>query len=74
MKQTRVGFALCGSYCTYDKVLAALKTVTKCYEHVVPIMSENSAATDSRYGTAQSFRTEIETLCGRPVLKSITEV
>jgi dipicolinate synthase subunit B len=63
MKQTRVGFALCGSYCTYEKVLATLKTLTKRYEHVVPIMSENSAATDSRFGTALSFRTEIETLC-----------
>ncbi len=74
MKETRVGFALCGSYCTYRQTLEALKRVTELYRHVVPILSENSAATDSRFGTARGFRTEIETLCGRPALCTIAEV
>ncbi len=74
MRETRVGFAMCGSYCTYRQTLTALERLTELYRNVVPILSENSAGTDSRFGTARSFRIEIENLCGRPVLSTIPEV
>ena len=47
MRTERVGFALCGSFCTHEKALAALKRLTEEYETVIPIVSENAAFTDA---------------------------
>ncbi len=71
MKHKTVGFALCGSFCTYEPVLAALSALAGEYENVVPILSRASAETDSRFGSAADFRHRIETVCGRQVIDSI---
>ena len=65
-----LGFAMCGSFCTWRAVLDALAVLCGRYR-VLPILSEVGATTDSRFGTAAAFRREIETLCGQPVIDSI---
>ena len=50
MRTERVGFALCGSFCTHEKALTALKRLTEEYVTVIPIVSENAAFTDTRFG------------------------
>ncbi len=72
--QVRVGFAMTGSYCTYGKVFPVLEEVKRQYGVVVPILSEHSAATDSRFGTAQQHRDRMEQICGRKPLTTIGEV
>ena len=52
MRKERVGFAVCGSFCTHEAVLRALEKVTASYETVIPIASENAAFTDTRFGTS----------------------
>ena len=47
MRKERVGFAVCGSFCTHEKVLKALEALTESYETVIPIVSEISAFTDT---------------------------
>lgn len=71
MKPKTIGFALCGSFCTYEPVLAALKRLTAEYETVLPIMSFASAATDSRFGEAAEFRRRIEAICRHPVIDTL---
>lgn len=39
---------------------------------LVPIMSFNSYQTDTRFGTAEEFRTTIEDLCKRPIIHTIS--
>lgn len=73
MNSSRIGFAFCGSYCTYEKALTALKDICSIYSDVTPIMSENASTTDSRYGTAQEFIDRIETICGKKVVRSISQ-
>ena len=46
MAKPRIGIALCGSYCTYDKLFSQLVLLSDKYE-LVPIMSETAAATDT---------------------------
>lgn len=70
MEQRTVGFALCGSFCTYRAVLDALAELCKRFR-VLPIQSRVSAETDSRFGAAADFRAEIERLCGQPVIDTI---
>lgn len=63
-----IGFAMCGSYCTFAKVFPAMEALTK--EHrVIPIFSDNVQRTDSRFGDAAEFYqkafdlTGIEPIC-----------
>lgn len=69
----RVGFGLTGSYCTYSKVMRAVEEVKKHYGVVVPILSENSAATDTRFGTAEEHKKRLEEICGRPPITTIRQ-
>ena len=74
MRKERVGFAVCGSFCTHAEVLRALERVSNTYETVIPIVSEISAETDTRFGTAQNLLAEIERLTGRKPLGDIPGV
>ncbi len=73
MEKLRVGLALTGSYCTYDKALSAAKALCEKYD-VTAIMSETAAATDSRFGTSSGFIERLEAMTGKKVLQSIVEV
>ena len=74
MRKERVGFAICGSFCTHEKVLPVLKRLTEIYETVIPIASEMSAGTDTRFGTAENLLSEMERVTGRSVLQTIPAV
>ena len=72
MKQT-LGFALCGSFCTLRPVLKQLERLMQDYD-VIPIFSENTLHTDSRFGKAAMFLEEVTALCGRAPLSSLPQV
>ena len=55
----RIGFALTGSFCTLSAALEALKKLKSCGADITPIMSEITFATDTRFGTADFFKTEV---------------
>ncbi|MBQ6840389.1 MAG: dipicolinate synthase subunit B [Oscillospiraceae bacterium] len=68
-----IGFALCGSFCTYSKIFPIIEALAK--EHtVIPIFSENAYTLDSRFGTAAEHIKEAERICSRPVLHTLPEV
>ena len=62
MRKERIGFAMCGSFCTHEKALAALKHLTEEYETVIPIVSENAAFTDTRFGSSDMLLENLELL------------
>lgn len=74
MRTETLGFALCGSFCTFEPVLAALARLARDYETVQPILSENAAQIDSRFGAAEEFRRRIEAICRCPVWDSLGQV
>jgi len=68
-----IGFALCGSFCTYAKIFPVMEALAK--EHnVIPIFSNASYTVDSRFGTAEEHIQKAETICGRAVLHTIAQV
>ena len=71
MEHIRVGFAFCGSFCTYDQVMPALERAKARYGDVTPIISEKSAETDSRFGPAHEFIREMERICDKRVIDTI---
>ena len=68
----RLGLALCGSYCTYEKALAAAERLSRECE-LTAIMSETAAATDSRFGRAEDFIRRLEEITGREVIRTIPQ-
>ena len=74
MRKERVGFAVCGSFCTHEKVLEALEALTEIYETVIPIVSEISAFTDTRFGTSEDLLERLEDLTGNDVRLDIPSV
>lgn len=71
IRNPRIGFALCGSFCTFERVIGVLEGMTVAGMDVYPIMSEVSAATDTRFGRAEDFEERLVRACGRPVIKTI---
>ena len=72
MGKLRIGLALTGSYCTYDKALAAAEALAEKYD-VTALMSETAAETDSRFGSAAEFRKRLEQITGKAVIRSIAD-
>ena len=74
MEHITLGFAMCGSFCTFAPVLAQLEALKAVYPDIIPILSETAFTTDTRFGTAESFRARIESLCGRAILHTLDAV
>lgn len=67
-----IGFAMCGSFCTFSKVFPVMESLAA--EHkVFPILSAASSSTDSRFGEADSFIAFAERICNRSVIRSISD-
>jgi len=74
MRNERIGFAMCGSFCTHESVLGALRELTTTYKTVIPIVSEMTLSTDTRFGTAKDLLEELRKVTGHEVLCDIPGV
>lgn len=66
-----VGFALTGSFCTYAKIFDEIKKLLDAGAKVVPIMSEASMSTDTRFGNSADITTRLESLTQTTVISTI---
>ena len=60
-----IGFAMCGSFCTFDAVFHAMEAVAQTHT-VIPILSTAAGSIDSRFGTAREHIRKVTALCGMP--------
>lgn len=67
-----VGFALCGSFCTFSRVIEQIVNLKKLNYDVIPIMSQTAYETDTRFGKAEDFIAEIEEICKNKVIHTIS--
>ena len=74
MSEITLGFAVTGSFCTFNKVLAALASLKSRYPNIIPVFSEAACQTDTRFTEAKIFREQVEAICGREVLHTIAQV
>ena len=69
LKGKRVGIALTGSFCTYEKTFVQLRKLKEEGAEIVTIFSNVSQTIDSRFGSPQDFMKEAEEITGsRPLL------
>lgn len=70
----RIGFALTGSFCTFQQVITQLEQIASHPNwEIIPIMSPNAYQTDTRFGQAEIFRQRIESICGHEILHTIVQ-
>ena len=69
----KLGFAMCGSFCTFHQVFPVMEALAKEHE-VIPIFSPVSYTPDSRFGTAQAHIRRAAEICGTDPLYTIAQV
>ena len=67
-----IGFAMCGSFCTFSQVFPVMEELTKIY-NITPVFSEASDSIDSRFGTAEEHRLLAISLCGKTPIHTIAQ-
>ncbi|MBQ4136346.1 MAG: dipicolinate synthase subunit B [Clostridia bacterium] len=68
-----IGFAMCGSYCTHRRALAELEKLVKQGHEILPILSENVASTDTRFGSASDLKRRLFELTGREAISTVVD-
>ena len=52
MTKATIGFAMCGSFCTFSKAFTQMQRLVDSGYDVIPIMSQNAFSTSTRFGKA----------------------
>ncbi|MDR2046871.1 MAG: dipicolinate synthase subunit B [Clostridiales bacterium] len=68
----KLGFAVTGSFCTFNGILAELEKIKDEYD-ITPILSANAANTDTRFFEAKTFREKIEQITRKKIISTIAE-
>ena len=73
MNGKKLGFALCGSFCTLERTLKMMAELAAAGWEIQPIMSPVTYETDTRFGTAEHWHGRVEALCGRPIWHTVAQ-
>lgn len=68
-----IGFCMCGSFCTFSKIMTELENLAKTNAVIYPIMSEAAYSTDTRFGNAIDFQQKIKDITKKEIIKSVKE-
>lgn len=68
-----IGFAMCGSFCTFQQVFPIMEELAKKHT-VIPIFSHSTYTMDSRFGTAAEHIQKAQTICKTSLLHTIAQV
>ena len=69
----RIGYCLCGSFCTFEKSFSAAERLVGMGAQLIPVMSYNSAELSTRFGTNEHNIARFERITGRSVIKTIVD-
>lgn len=67
----RLGFAMCGSFCNFQRAIEAMERLASSGAEILPIMSQNAYETDTRFGRAVDFRSRVRLICGNEIISTI---
>ena len=68
-----IGFAMCGSYCTHKRSLEELRKLIQEGHDVLPILSDNSYSTDTRFGDAKELQNRLYDICGKYPIHTVVD-
>ena len=73
MTKATIGFAMCGSFCTFSKAFLQMQELVDSGYKVIPIMSQNAYSTDTRFGRAEEMVKKAEEITGERVLHTAVQ-
>lgn len=73
LQDVKIGFAFTGSFCTFAKVIPELGKVAAEGADILPIISEAVNSFDTKFGRADEWKSKIEAISGKKIVKSIIE-
>ena len=68
----KIGYALCGSFCTIGRSLEILRPLASRHE-IIPIISDSVFHTDTRFGKASDTYSALTEICKREPICSIVD-
>ena len=71
MKKTSIGFAMTGSFCTFERVLKQMEALVRRGYEVVPVLSCNAGMLDTRFMTAEHLRARIVEITGNEPIDTL---
>lgn len=66
-----LGFAITGSFCTFEKIKKQIELLRDEVASITPIFSQHAYELDTRFAEAKSFVKEIETITGKSAIHTI---
>ncbi len=72
MKKTTIGFAMTGSFCTFERVLKQMEALVRRGYEVLPVLSFNAGTLDTRFMTAEHLRARIVEITGNEPIDTLT--
>ena len=73
MNNIKIGFVMCGSFCTFSKATEQMKILKTSGHDILPIMSYNAFSLDTKFGKAKDFRNQIEDISGKKIINTIQD-
>lgn len=73
LEGVNVGFAITGSFCTFDKIKIQLSNLVNEKANVIPILSFHAQQIDSRFGKAEDFVKEVEEITNKKIIRTIED-
>lgn len=73
LENLKIGFAVCGSFCTIEKIFESVIKLVNEGAIVYPIFSENASSIKTRFGDPDDFIDKIEEITGNKVMNKISE-
>ncbi|MBQ9082488.1 MAG: dipicolinate synthase subunit B [Clostridia bacterium] len=74
MRDRTIGFAVTGSYCTFEKAFTQMEKLAAQGWKILPIFSFHAAGEDTRFGTAAYWIQRAEEIAGTRVLRTLSGV
>ena len=70
LKGKKIGVAICGYFCTFDKVFGEIELLAKDGAKIYPIFSDAAKSIESRFGKPEEFLKRAEEISGhKPIMK-----
>lgn len=71
MKKLTIGFAMTGSFCTFERVLKQMEELVRRGYDVLPVLSFNAGGLDTRFMTAHELREKVMHITGHEPIDSL---
>ena len=73
MDKPRIGYALTGSFCTFNESFSTVEKLAALGYELTPITSFNAYNISTRFGTREENRERLKSICGRDIICTIEE-